>query len=404
MKQAYELPQGFSAAGFSGNIKTEGLDMALLLSDRSAASAGVFTTNRVAAACIDWNRELCSSPMRAVLINSGNANACTGTRGVQDNRRLAADIAEGFEIDPEEVFLASTGVIGVPLPIEKMASAVIALPQDSAAPDSSSESLERASRAIMTTDLKPKVCSYSFAVGDKTVRITGMAKGSGMIHPNMATMLGFIMTDVEIQAPLLQHMLQNAVDDSFNMISVDGDTSTNDMVLSLANGASRAKITSPDGKAWQEFKEGLNYVARELAIMIARDGEGATKLISAIVEGALTLKDARTLARGVVSSNLVKAAFFGEDANWGRVLAAMGYSGGAFDPRAVDILFRSEAGEVLMMESATPMPFDEEKAAAILAADAVEVIIRLYEGTGMATAWGCDLTYEYVKINGSYRT
>ncbi|MCF7914194.1 MAG: bifunctional glutamate N-acetyltransferase/amino-acid acetyltransferase ArgJ [Spirochaetaceae bacterium] len=404
MKQVYELPQGFSAAGFSGNIKTEGLDMALLLSDRPAASAGVFTKNRVAAACIDWNRELCGNPMRAVLINSGNANACTGARGMQDNRRLAADIAGGFGIDPEQVFIASTGVIGVPLPIEKMARAVSALPQSSAAPHSSPESLERASRAIMTTDLKPKVCSYSFAVGDKTVRITGMAKGSGMIHPNMATMLGFITTDVEIQGPLLQHLLQNAVDDSFNMISVDGDTSTNDMVLSLANGASGVQITSPDGRAWQEFKEGLNYVARELAIMIARDGEGATKLISAIVEGALTLKDARTLARGVVSSNLVKAAFFGEDANWGRVLAAMGYSGGAFNPRAVDILFRSEAGEVLMMESAAPMPFDEEKAAAVLAADAVEVIIRLYEGTGMATAWGCDLTYEYVKINGSYRT
>ncbi|MFO7730794.1 MAG: bifunctional glutamate N-acetyltransferase/amino-acid acetyltransferase ArgJ [Spirochaetia bacterium] len=404
MSQVYELPQGFSAAGFSGNIKAEGFDMALLLSDRPAASAGVFTTNRVAAACIDWNRELCGTPMRAVLINSGNANACTGARGMQDNRRLAADLAGSFKIDPEQVFMASTGVIGVPLPIEKMANAVSTLAQSAAAPDSSSESLERAARAIMTTDLKPKVCSYSFVVGDKTVRITGMAKGSGMIHPNMATMLGFIMTDVELQAPLLQHLLKNAADDSFNMISVDGDTSTNDMVLSLANGASGVAITSPDSQEWQAFKEGLNYVARELAIMIARDGEGATKLISATVEGALTLQDARSLARGVVSSNLVKAAFFGEDANWGRVLAAMGYSGGAFDPQAVDILFRSKAGEVLMMESAAPMPFDEEKAATILAADAVEVVIRLYEGTGMATAWGCDLTYEYVKINGSYRT
>jgi len=404
MSHTSELPKGFSAAGFSGNIKAEGLDMALLLSDRPAASAGVFTTNRVAAACIDWNRKLCGSPMRAVLINSGNANACTGAQGIQDNRRLAADIAGGFKIDPEEVFMASTGVIGVLLPVEKISKAVSALPQSTAAPDSSSESLDRASRAIMTTDIKPKVCNYSFTVGEKTAKITGMAKGSGMIHPNMATMLGFIMTDVEIQTPLLQHLLKNAVDDSFNMISVDGDTSTNDMVLGLANGASGVKIASPDSEEWQEFKEGLNYVTRELAIMIARDGEGATKLISATVEGALTLQDARTLARGVVSSNLVKAAFFGEDANWGRVLAAMGYSGGAFDPHAVDILFRSEAGEVLMMESAAPMPFDEEKAAAILAAAAVEVVIRLYEGTGMATAWGCDLTYEYVKINGSYRT
>lgn len=225
-----------------------------------------------------------------------------------------------------------------------------------------------------------------------------------MIHPNMATMLGFIMTDVQIEPSLLQHMLKNAVDESFNMVSVDGDTSTNDMVLALANGASGVSISTPDSTAWQEFTNGLASVCRQLAIEIARDGEGATKLISATVNGAVSTQDARVLARGVIASSLVKASMFGEDANWGRVLAAMGYSGGAFEPDKVDILFRSTAGEVAMMNSGGPLPFDEAKAAGVLAADEVEVVIRLYEGSGRATAWGCDLSYDYVKINGSYRT
>lgn len=404
MNKKSELPQGFYAAGFFGNIKAKGPDMALLLSDRPASSAGVFTTNRVKAACVDWNREICGNPARAILMNSGNANACTGERGTQDNRRLAADLAEGFKVKPEEVLLASTGVIGVPLPIEGMARAVCTLPQSADAPDSSAEALDKAARAIMTTDLQKKTGEYNFSVEGRPVRITGIAKGSGMIHPNMATMLGFILTDAQIEASLFQHLLKGIVDDSFNMISVDGDTSTNDMVVALANGASGVSITTPGTQAWKEFKEGLNYVARELAIMIARDGEGATKLISATVNGALSLRDARILVRGVISSNLVKAAFFGEDANWGRVLAAMGYSGGAFDPRNVDILFRSAAGELPMMKSGNPLSFEEEKAAAILSEDEVAVIIQLYEGSGSATAWGCDLTYDYVKINGSYRT
>ncbi len=225
-----------------------------------------------------------------------------------------------------------------------------------------------------------------------------------MIHPNMATILGFIMTDADIEAPLLQHMLKNAVEESFNMVTVDGDTSTNDMVLALANGASGVSVDSPDSSSWQEFTNGLAYVCRQLAIDIARDGEGATKLITAAVHGAVSVEDARSLARGVVGSSLVKAAFYGEDANWGRILAAMGYSGGAFEPEKVDILFRSAAGEVMLMQSGSPVPFDEDKASRILAEDEVEVRIRLYEGTGSATAWGCDLTYEYVKINGSYRS
>ena len=399
-----QLPKGFAATGFSGRIKAHGLDMALIMSDRPAASAGVFTTNRVKAACIRWDQELIGKPMRAILVNSGNANACTGARGMRDNRELAAEVAEGFGIAAQEVFLASTGVIGVPLPIENMRSALKELPATDERPAPTEEGLDKAARAIMTTDLRKKVAEYSFEADGSTVRICGIAKGSGMIHPNMATMLGFIMTDADIEVPLLQHMLKNAVEESFNMVTVDGDTSTNDMVLALANGASGAAVDSPDSSSWQEFTKGLSYVCRQLAIDIARDGEGATKLITAAVHGAVSVEDARSLARGVVSSSLVKAAFYGEDANWGRILAAMGYSGGAFEPENVDILFRSAAGEVMLMQSGSPVPFDEGKAARILAEAEVEVRIRLYEGTGSATAWGCDLTYEYVKINGSYRT
>ncbi len=399
-----QIPKGFSATGFSGRIKAEGPDMALILSDRPASSAGVFTQNRVKAACINWNRELIGSPGRVVLVNSGNANACTGARGMQDNRLLAAEVAQGFNLDPQEVFLASTGVIGVPLPIENMLSALRGLPESSEVPVASPEGLDKAARAIMTTDLQKKSAAYSFEVDGKTVTISGIAKGSGMIHPNMATMLGFIMTDAAIDASLLQHMLKNIVDASFNMISVDGDTSTNDMVLALANGASGVPVEAPDSQAWREFTNGLSYVCQRLAIEIARDGEGATKLITTTVNGAVSLEDARTLARGVVGSSLVKAAFFGEDANWGRILAAMGYSGAAFDPNRVDIVLRSTRGEVTMMQSGAPVPFDESKAATVLAEKEVEVIIRLYEGSGEATAWGCDLTYDYVKINGSYRT
>lgn len=398
------LPEGFAATGFSGQIKSAGLDMALLLSDRPAASAGVFTTNRVRAACIDWNREISGTSGRAILVNSGNANACTGARGMQDNRRLAAEVSAGFGIEPREVFLASTGVIGVPMPIDNMLAAVHSLPESADAPTTGPEGLDKAARAIMTTDLQKKSTEYSFEAKGHTVRITGIAKGSGMIHPNMATMLGFVLTDVRIESALLQHMLKNAVDESFNMVTVDGDTSTNDMVLALANGASGLTLDSPDSTAWQEFTNGLSYVCRRLAIDIARDGEGATKLISAQVNGAVSTQDARLLARGVVGSSLVKSAMFGEDANWGRVLAAMGYSGGAFEPDKVDILFRSSAGEVAMMKSGSPVPFDEDKAAGVLAEAEIEVLIRLYEGSGSATAWGCDLTYDYVKINGSYRT
>ncbi|MDY7028154.1 MAG: bifunctional glutamate N-acetyltransferase/amino-acid acetyltransferase ArgJ [Spirochaetota bacterium] len=396
----HQLPRGFMAGAFSGGIKKEGSDIAVLYSTHGAVSAGVFTSNRVRAACIDWNSERIGRSVRAVIVNSGNANACTGYRGIQDSEKIAAAAAEKYGVERDEVLLASTGVIGVPLPVDSMCSAISASPPLHDSPTA----LHEAARAIMTTDTVEKVSSYEFHVEGRTVRILGMAKGSGMIHPNMATMLGFILTDVAVDAPILQHLLHNAAEESFNMISVDGDTSTNDMVLALANGTSGVEIKTPDSHAWKEFKQGLRTVSRDLAVAIARDGEGATKLIEARVEGASSVENARKLARSVISSNLVKSAMFGEDANWGRVLAAMGYSGGTFNPHHVDIIFSSTGGEVLLMEKGIPVDFDETAARTVLKEEEIVITIKLTEGSDSAAAWGCDLTYDYVKINGSYRT
>lgn len=396
----HQLPRGFMAGAFPAGIKKEGSDIAVLYSTHGAVSAGVFTTNRVRAACIDWNSERIGRSVRAVIVNSGNANACTGYRGIQDSEKIAAAAAAKYGVEQDEVLLASTGVIGVPLPVDSMCSAISA----SSPLHDSPTALYEAARAIMTTDTVEKVSSHEFHVEGRTVRILGMAKGSGMIHPNMATMLGFILTDVAIDPPLLQHLLHNAAEESFNMISVDGDTSTNDMVLALANGTSGVEVKTPDSHAWKEFKHGLRTVSRDLAIAIARDGEGATKLIEARVEGASSVENARKLARSVISSNLVKSAMFGEDANWGRVLAAMGYSGGTFNPHQVDIIFSSTGGEVLLMEKGIPVDFDETLARTVLKDKEIVITIKLSEGSDSAAAWGCDLTYDYVKINGSYRT
>lgn len=408
-----QLPKGFQFAAFSGGVKASGNDMALLHSTHPAVSAGVFTSNRVRAACVDWNREIVGKPVRVILVNSGNANACTGSRGMEDSGKLADTAAELLKVKREEVLLASTGVIGVPLPIDSMCEAIRKAPKLHETPTALKESAE----AIMTTDTFRKTSFYEFQVNSRTVRIIGMAKGSGMIHPNMATMLGFIMTDIQADADLLQHMISEAVDESFNMISVDGDTSTNDMALLLANGASGVKLESPDNAAWVEFKKGLHHVSRELAVAIARDGEGASKLIEARVEGAASIKAARTIARSVISSSLVKSAVFGEDANWGRIIAAMGYSGADFNPLKVSIYFTGadsgaaagegggdSTGNVCLMEKGTPQDFSEEAAAKLLAEKEVKILIQLSEGDGTAVAWGCDLTYDYVKINGSYRT
>jgi len=388
------------AASFSGGVKKEGQDMAVLYSSHPAVSAGMCTTNRVRAACVDWNSDRLGNNIRLILANSGNANACTGPRGAQDSHKLASAAAARFQIHTEEVLLASTGVIGVPLPVEKMCSALAALPTLHDTPTALSD----AASAIMTTDTVKKIAFFEFHSEGRTVRIAGIAKGSGMIHPNMATMLGFILTDAQIDARLLQDLTRDAVDESFNMISVDGDTSTNDMALVLANGASGVKIDSRDSCNGIDFEKGLQKVCRELAVAIARDGEGATKLLRVDIEGGTSVSEARTLAKSVVSSNLVKAALFGEDANWGRIIAAMGYSGASFDPDKVSISFSSDAGELQVMDKGMPLPFDENSALIILKEKEIRIDISLTAGCAKATAWGCDLTYDYVKINGSYRS
>ncbi|MFO7850394.1 MAG: bifunctional glutamate N-acetyltransferase/amino-acid acetyltransferase ArgJ [Spirochaetia bacterium] len=416
--KAVKLPKGFTASGFSGGIKKAGKDMALLCSEAPAEGAGVFTRNRVRADCVERNSSLIEGggKFRAILANSGNANACTGSRGSEDSRALAKAASELLSVDEEEVLLASTGVIGVPLPISGMEKA---LKNRSHLPNP--EGVVEAAEAIMTTDTSPKISSATYSLADtggsaenskedskknsKEVRLTGIAKGSGMIHPNMATMLGFVVTDAHVSRKVLQEAARSSADLSFNMISVDGDTSTNDMLLILANGLSGSprieSLDTPEGRA---FFDALTEVTRDLATMIARDGEGATKFIEIQTAGASTEREARTLAKSIISSSLVKTAFFGEDANWGRIMAAMGASGADFDPTRVSISFRSRAGELTLMKRGSPLEFSEEHAAKVLSEKEITVEVTLEDGISTATAWGCDLSYEYVKINGDYRT
>jgi len=392
-------PAGFTAAGVCADIKGKGgtkKDVALLASRVPCTAAGVYTTNLVKAAPVLLTRERTEAGrLQAVVANSGNANACTGEQGLRDAAEMARLAAEALGISPELVGVASTGVIGVPLPMDRVAAGIAA-----AAAALSEEGGDDAALAIMTTDTFPKQTAVQVTIGGATVTIGAMAKGSGMIHPNMATMLGFVTTDADVDAAALRSALQEATERSFNMITVDGDTSTNDMVVVLANGlAGNPRITA-DSVHYREFADALAAVLIHLAKEIARDGEGATKLIEVRVKGAPTLADARKAARSVCGSNLVKAAVFGEDANWGRVLAALGYSGAQFDPAKVDLWL----GDVQMMRAGEPLAFDEETAARVLSRKEVVFTADLHAGDAEATAWGCDLTYDYVKINGSYRT
>lgn len=391
-------PQGFMASGVSAGLKKNNkLDLALLFSETPAAAAGVYTTNLVQAAPLVLTRQRISAGglARAVLINAGNANACTGARGLPDAQASTQAVATALGIPEEQVLVASTGVIGVPLPVKKIIGAV---PQAVAA--LSKENHDAASQAIMTTDLVPKEYAVQLEIGEKLVTIGGMAKGSGMIHPNMATMLAFVTTDAVISHGVLQQALKQVVDSSFNMITVDGDTSTNDMLIALANGQAGNQEILPATAEYQLFCQGLLEVCTALAKMIARDGEGATRLIEVTVKGAPSRQDAQRAARSVAGSNLFKAAVFGKDANWGRILCALGYSGASFDPTKVDIFI----GEVQVAKDGGALEFDEDKAQVMLSQDPVHVFVNLKSGDGSATAWGCDLTYDYVRINGSYRT
>ncbi|MDO5111716.1 MAG: bifunctional glutamate N-acetyltransferase/amino-acid acetyltransferase ArgJ [Clostridia bacterium] len=394
-------PKGFRAAGVHCGVRKnkEKRDLALILSDVPCTAAAVYTQNKVKGAPLLVTRNnLSDGVAQAVICNSGNANTCNSD-GVEIAQSMCALLSEYANIPASSVIVASTGVIGQPLPIEPikagMAPLVAAL---------SYEGSGHAAEAIMTTDTAEKSIAVEFTLSGVNCTMGGIAKGSGMIHPNMATMLVFLTTDAAISAPLLQKALSADILDTFNMVSVDGDTSTNDMVSIMANGMADNPAITEENADCEAFAKALNTVTRYLCRNIAKDGEGATKLLTCIVTGAVDTATAKVLAKSVIASSLVKAAMFGSDANWGRVLCALGYSGAKVDVDAVDVSFASKAGEVKVCVDGRGVAFSEEKAKTILSEDEIEIRVSLHEGTGSAEAWGCDLTYDYVKINGDYRT
>ena len=397
-------PKGFLASGLNAGIKNQTKkDMAMVFSSTPCAAAGVFTSNLVKAAPVKWDKEIVTtSPyVQAVVVNSGIANACTGAEGLGYCADTAAEAAAALNIPKTAVLVASTGVIGKQLPIDKIKSGVTAL---SKVLGSSREDAKLAAEAIMTTDTKSKEVACTLELDGKQVTVAGMCKGSGMIHPNMCTMLCFVTTDVAISHELLQKALSEDVVDTFNMISVDGDTSTNDTVLVMANGQAENTPITKEGEDYKTFCEALHFIMLELSKKIAGDGEGCTCLFEATVIGAKDKNQARTIAKSVVCSSLTKAAVFGHDANWGRILCAMGYSGAQFDPEVVDIWLESKAGTIKIVENGIATDYSEETATKILSEEEVIAKMDIKEGNETATEFGCDLTYEYVKINGDYRS
>lgn len=396
--------KGFQAAATQAGIKYQGrTDMALVFSEKACKAAGAFTANIVQAAPVKWDREIVETKKRpqAVIVNSGIANACTGQEGMRYCSETAQEAARILGVKADSVLVASTGVIGMQLPIDRIKAGISMLAQ---AKSDSLQSGEEAAKAIMTTDTKEKEAAVTFCLGGKTVTVGGMAKGSGMIHPNMCTMLSFVTTDAAISGKALRMALKEDVPDTYNMISVDGDTSTNDTVLLLANGCAgnpKIRYGTPE---YDMFKKALHCVNKTLAKKMAGDGEGATALLEVKVKGARTKEQAKVLAKSVVCSNLVKTAVAGHDANWGRILCAMGYSGAEFDPERVDLLFESEAGKTEIIKKGTATNYSEEEATRILSCPEVRVIANLHEGAEEAVAWGCDLTHEYIRINADYRS
>ncbi|MBQ9806720.1 MAG: bifunctional glutamate N-acetyltransferase/amino-acid acetyltransferase ArgJ [Clostridia bacterium] len=393
--------KGFLANGIHCGIRKNRTkrDIALIYSETLATAAAVYTTNLVKGAPLTVTKaHLANGHAQAVICNSGNANTCNAN-GIEVAEKMSEAIAKELNINANDVVVASTGVIGQPLNLEPIVNGIPALAQGL-----SCDGGEAAAEGIMTTDTVKKEIAVEFEVGGKICRIGGIAKGSGMIHPNMATMLVFITTDVAISAEMLSKALSSDITETFNMISVDGDTSTNDMVTVLANGmAGNEEITS-EGADFDAFMKALNTVTVHLCRMIAGDGEGATKLLECHVTGAESLSTAKTVAKSVICSSLLKAAMFGADANWGRVLCAIGYSGAPVDVDAVDVSFRSAKGEIAVCKNGAGVDFSEEKAKEILLESEIEILVSLGNGAYSSTAWGCDLTYDYVKINGDYRT
>ncbi len=403
-KGSVTSPKGFYAASTAAGIKyKDRADMAMIYSKTPCVCAGTFTTNIVKAAPVKWDMNIVetSEYVHAVVINAGIANACTGEKGLKHCSETAQTVSETMNIPENSVLVASTGVIGMEVPMDKICAGIGQM-----APELS-ETLEagtKAARAIMTTDTVPKHIAVSFEAGGKTVTVGGMCKGSGMIHPNMCTMLGFITTDAAITKELLTKALKEDVKDTYNMVSVDGDTSTNDTVLLLANGEAKNPLIDAENEDYEKFKTALNTVNTYLSKKIAGDGEGATALFEVKIIGADTKENAVTLAKSVVTSSLTKAAIYGHDANWGRILCAMGYSGVSFDPEKVDLYFESAVGKLKIIENGVSTGYDEAEASRILDCEAVTAIADIKMGEAAATAWGCDLTYDYVKINADYRS
>ena len=393
--------KGFTANGVHCGIRKNHSkkDLALILSSVPASAAAVYTTNLVKGAPLTVTKNhIVNGIAQAVICNSGNANTCNAN-GIEIAEAMADLVAKQLHVAASDVIVASTGVIGQPLCIDPIAAGMEEL-----AKGLSAEGCKAAAEAIMTTDTVMKEVAVEFEVGGKICHIGGIAKGSGMIHPNMATMLVFLTTDCAITPDMLQKALSGDIANTFNMISVDGDTSTNDMVTVLANGLAGNEIIAAEGEAFNTFMKALNTVTIALCRKIAGDGEGATKLLECKVTGAADLATAKTVAKSVICSSLLKAAMFGADANWGRVLCAIGYSGAAVDVNKVDVAFRSNAGTIEVCKNGAGVPFSEEIAKQVLLEKEIEILVELNSGAAASTAWGCDLTYDYVKINGDYRT
>ena len=396
-KKCVVYPKGFKAAGVKAGIKKSGnLDVALVYSEKEAAIAGVFTTNQVAAAPVYVSKDVVKNKKaRAVVANAGCANACTGEEGMANAEKMAEIAANELGCDKNEVIVASTGIIGVQLPMDKMETGIKA-----AVKGLSNESGQNAANAIITTDTKPKVLATEVNIGGKSVRFGAMAKGSGMIQPNMATMLTFITTDLAIKQELLQEALSSITEVTFNMISVDGDMSTNDMVVVLANGEAENNVIAEKNADYDIFYNTLLSICRELSKQIAADGEGATKFLTINVTNAKTFKDAKTIAMSVAKSPLCKTAFFGQDPNWGRVICAVGYAGVPMNPEKVVVKF----GDVPVYANGMGAKNDADALRKVMEAHDIEINIDMGEGNEKATVWSCDFSYEYVKINGEYHT
>ncbi len=403
IKGGVTAAKGFSAASCAAGIKYSGReDMALICCEAPCVVAGTFTTNVVKAAPVIWDRQIADAgTAQAVVVNSGIANACTGAEGMRYCEETASTAGQLLGIPADHVLVASTGVIGMQLPMDRIRDGIGAMSKELS---SETDAGTGAAKAILTTDTHQKECAVTFEAGGKTVTLGGMCKGSGMIHPNMCTMLAFLTTDLSISADLLKEALREDIKDTYNMISVDGDTSTNDTVLILADGLAENPCITEKNEDYMSFCEALRFVNTELAKMIAGDGEGSTALIEARVIHAPTKEAARILSKSVVCSNLTKAMVFGHDANFGRVLCALGYSGAEFDPDRLELSFESEAGRIVIYDEGRALDYSEEQATRILSEPVVTLIADLKDGEEEATAWGCDLTYDYIKINAEYRS